>query len=336
MASIYDVAKAAGTSIATVSRVLNGSNRVKDSTRRAVLRAVSDLDYHPNTLAQSLVRKETHTVALVVPDISNPFFPEMARGVEDMANQSGYNVILCNSDDNMQKEIEYCRVMRTRRVDGIIFGMVASETSPVKSLQKAGVPTVLVDRDPGNLSVDAVVTDNLQGGRVAAQHLAGLGHTRIACITGPLSVGSASARLLGFREALEPRGLFRSEYVVEGDFRRSGGHQGMKRLMELPEPPTAVFAGNDMMAIGAMMLLDELGLRVPQDVALVGYDDIMVAALTRPKLTTIAQPKYEMGWMAMDVLLKRISSKIQEPPQRVVLQPRLVVRESTVIAERRQ
>ncbi|HHW15160.1 MAG TPA: LacI family transcriptional regulator [Firmicutes bacterium] len=335
MASIYDVAKAAGTSIATVSRVLNGNTRVRDFTRQQVLKAVAELDYHPNTLAQSLVRKTTRTVALVVPDISNPFFPEVARGVEDMANQAGYNVILCNSDDSTQKEIEYCRVMRTRRVDGLIFALVASETSPVKTLLKAGVPVVLIDRDAGGLTVDAVVTDNLKGGMTAAHHLVGLGHTRIGCITGPLSAEPAASRLNGFRQVLEPQGLFRSEYVVEGDFRQSGGYLGMKRLLELPEPPTAVFACNDMMALGAMAALDEAGRRVPQDVALVGYDDILVASLTRPQLTTVAQPKYEMGWMAMEVLLKRIA-QTPDAPQRVVLQPRLVVRGSTVIAERRQ
>lgn len=335
MASIYDVAKSAGTSIATVSRVLNGNDRVKDSTRRAVLKAMEELDYHPNTLAQSLVRKETRTVALVVPDISNPFFPEVARGVEDMANRAGYNVILCNSDDNMRKELQYCRVMRTRRVDGIIFAMVSSEASPVRSLLGAGMPVVVVDRDAGDLSVDAVVTDNGQGGKLATQHLVGLGHVRIACISGPLSAGPALARLNGFRQVLEPRGLFKSEYVVEGDFRFSGGYEGMKRLLELPQPPTAVFACNDLMALGAMLYLDEAGLQVPRDVAVVGYDDIQVSSLTRPRLTTVAQPKYEMGWMAMEVLLKRIS-RTEEAPQRVTLQPQLVIRESTVVVERRK
>lgn len=328
MATIYDVSKAAGVSIATVSRVYNGSRRVDEKTRRLVVAAAEALDYHPNALARSLVHKSTETVALVVPDISNPFFPEVARGVEDAANGSGYNVILCNSDNRPEKEVAYCSVMRKRRVDGIIFIMTGEETSHIAALNRAGVPVVLVDREPGDLPIDMVVTDNLEGGRAAAQHLLDLGHERLGTITGPLKTRTAADRLLGFQQVLEAAGRFRLEYVTEGGgYDMPSGYLGMNRLLALPEPPTAVFAGNDLMAIGALRALEEAGMTAPRDVSVVGYDDIALASITSPRLTTVAQPKYEMGYTAMEVLMRRLTESGSDP-QRVVLRPQLVIRGS--------
>jgi LacI family transcriptional regulator len=330
--NIYDISKAVGVSIATVSRVLNGSARVSEEVRTKVQRAVRDLDYHPNALARSLVHKSTQTLALVVPDISNPFFPEIARGVEDAANKAGYNVILCNSDNSPQKEVWYCTMVRKRRVDGTIFITTARTTQHIAGLAKAGVPVVLVDREPGGLPIDLVVTENREGGKLTASHLLSLGHKRIGIITGALQTATGADRLCGIREVLLEAGAFRLDYLVEGTYHYDSGYRGMQRLLELSERPTAVIAGNDMTAVGAIKALTDAGLRVPDDVSVVGYDDISLAAMMTPGLTTVAQPKYQMGASSVEVLMQRLVD-LGAPPRKVVLQPRLVVRGSTASVE---
>lgn len=331
MANIYDVSKAAGVSIATVSRVLNGSTKVTEKTRQQVLRAVSELDFQPNAYARSLGQKNTQTIALVVPDLSNPFFPELARGVEDAASEAGYNLILCNSDNSLPREMSYCAMMRKRRVDGAIFITSGKTASHISDLDKTGVPVVLVDREPGDLPLDAVVSDNCEGGRIAAQHLLALGHVRIGIITGQLDTTTGSDRFRGFRETLQAQDAYRPEYVAEGTYDLESGYKGMQRLWDLPEQPTAILAGNDMMAIGAMQFLASKGVDVPGEVSLVGYDDLTLASITTPRLTTVAQPKYQMGLSAAEVLLRRLEDGGGHP-RRVVLQPQLIVRGSTVKA----
>ncbi|MBE3575894.1 MAG: LacI family DNA-binding transcriptional regulator [Firmicutes bacterium] len=335
MTTIYDVARQAGVSVATVSRVLNGEAHVAPETRQKVLHVVQQLGYRRNGLARGLATRATRLLAFLVPDISNPYFPEVARGVEDAANAAGYHVILCNTDDRARKEQEYLEALLDRRIDGAVIIPVAEGSRVPKLLKGTGLPAVLLDRDI-DPELDTVMADNVAGARQAMRHLLGLGHRRIAAITGPTRSSTARERLEGYRQALAEHEIpFDPDLVVEGDFRRPSGYQGMLRLLDLPQPPTAVFAANDMMALGALHAAEERGVRVPEDLAVVGFDDIALAEATRPKLTTVAQPKYEMGRLGVELLLQRIPEGGRRGqgrrPQRLVLESRLVVRQSSLI-----
>jgi len=331
------VAEKAGVSVATVSRALNGSGYVSKEARERVLAAARALDYHMNVNARSLTSGKTYTIALVLPDVTNPFFPAVARGVEDYASDNGYCVMLCNTDGNSRKESDYLAMLRSRKVDGVIFAVSVPSKSRINTLLDDGIAVVLVDRDLGD-SYDIVKTDNIGGAMLATNHLIGLGHTRIAFISGPAQLATSQERFSGYRDALMSKGIpFDERLVIEGDFRMESGHEAMCQLMNGFDCRdrngfTAVFAANDLMAVGAVTALEESGLRVPTDVAVMGYDDINIASVMRPRLSTIAQPKYEMGWIAAETIIKRMSepkgSRMEE-----ILQPMLVVRDST--AERR-
>ncbi len=309
--------------------------------------AARSLDYHPNALARGLVMKQTGLIALIVPDISNPFFPEVARGVEDAASAAGYSVILCNSDDEASKEATYLTALRQRRVDGIILvstaqqegdgGAHVARATPGGGLhgeprRSAAAPTVFVDRDSG-VAGDVVLANNAGGGAAAARHLLELGHRRIGVISGRSGTRPGKERLEGFRKVLEDAGCFDPSLIFEGDFRRPSGAEGARRLLagsDAAGRPTAVFAANDLMALGVLEACEELRLLVPDNVSVVGFDDIALASITKPKLTTVAQPKYEMGRLAAGLLLERLGNG--EKPmaaRRIILEPELVVRGST-------
>lgn len=294
-----------------------------------MLAAAKELDYHINVNARSLTSGKTYTIALVLPDVTNPFFPAVARGVEDYASDNGYCVILCNTDGNSRKESDYLRMLRSRKVDGVIFAVSVASKSRVNALLNDGIAVVLVDRDLGD-SYDIVKTDNVAGAMLATNHLISLGHTSIAFISGPLPLATSQERLQGYRDALICSDIpFDERLVVEGDFRMEGGYEAMGRLLRETNGFTAVFAANDLMAVGAIRALEEDGFTVPSDVAIIGYDDINIASVMRPRLSTVAQPKYEMGWIAAETVIRRMSepeaSRLDE-----LLQPMLVVRESTV------
>ena len=334
ISTIYKVAQRAGVSVATVSRALNGSGYVSREAKDRVLAAARELDYHINVNARSLTCGKTYTIALVLPDISNPFFPAVARGAEDHASDNGYCVILCNTDSNPRKESDYLKMLRSRKADGVIFAVSVASKSRVDALADDGIAVVLVDRDLGD-SYDIVKTDNVAGAMLATNHLVGLGHTRIAFISGPAPLATSQERLRGYCDALASRGiLFDVGLVAEGDFRMESGYEAMQTLLASSRCGgnagfTAVFAANDMMAVGAMAALEERGLRVPADVAVIGYDDINIASVMRPRLSTVAQPKYEMGWIAAETVIRRMSEP-DGPRTEELLQPMLVVRDSTV------
>ena len=334
ISTIYKVAQKAGVSVATVSRALNDSGYVSREAKDRVLEAARELDYHMNVNARSLTCGKTYTIALVLPDIGNPFFPAVARGAEDYASDNGYCVILCNTDGNLRKESDYLKMLRSRKVDGVIFAVSVASRSSLNALADDGIAVVLVDRDLGD-SYDIVKTDNIAGAMLATNHLIGLGHTRIAFISGPMPLATSRERLRGYCDALASKGIpFDDGLVTEGDFRMESGHRAMQALLANSRSGdgvefTAVFAANDMMAAGAMTALEEEGLRVPADVAVIGYDDINIASVMRPRLSTIAQPKYEMGWIAAETVTRRMSEP-DGPRLEEVLQPVLVVRDSTV------
>ena len=328
MVTISDVAKKANVSRATVSHVINNTRYVAEETRQRVEETIEELGYRPNVLARSLRLGQTHTLGLILPDSSNTFFSEIGRGIEIAAFESGYNVILCNSDEDPQKEKLYIDILTKKRVDGIILVSTCSHTDVLRSLEKLQTPIVLLDRDLTDLDLDTVLTDNKAGGLMATQHLISLGHQRIACIAGPSSTSPSAQRLIGYKQALSEAGIpFDESLVKSGDFGALSGLTMGNELLSLPEPPTAIFACNDTMAIGVLRAATEKGLHVPDDLAVIGFDDIELASYTNPPLTTIAQPKFEMGSKTAQFLIQRIKNP-QDDRQYETLPVSLVVRTS--------
>ncbi len=328
--TMRDVAERAGVSITTVSHVINQTRIVSDETRGRVLTAMADLGYQPNVLARSLRRKETYTIGVIVPDSADPFFAEVVRGIEDASFERGYTITLCNSDGDQDKELLYTNALTEKQVDGILFLAAGGKSSEhIYSLQKRGVPLVVVDRHIPNIALDSVQIDNAWGGRRATQHLVELGHRRIGCITGPSDLTLSADRVTGYRHALREGEIPIDEVlIVKGDFEYDSGYRAARYLLAMTEPPTAIFACNDLMAVGVISAAQELGRQVPTDLSVVGFDDIRLASFINPPLTTIAQPKYEIGLTATTMLLERISDP-DMPPRRRTLEAKLLVRRSS-------
>jgi LacI family transcriptional regulator len=328
MATIRDVAQLAGVSITTVSHVLNGTRPVSADGMARVLQAVQELGYQPNAVARSLRMSETRMFGMIVPDNSNPYFAEVARSIEDAAFELGYSVILCNSDEDPAKEQAYLNLLIEKRVDGIAFVATGASENTLEPAHARGLPVVVVDREIEGSPWSSVLVHNSRGAREAVDHLARLGHRRIGCISGPRNLGPSSERVRGYREALRRNGLpVEPKSIVEGDFHAEGGYRTMNALLEREPKLTAVFACNDMMAVGALRAMREHGRSVPDDIALVGFDDIALASYTQPALTTIAQPYQELGRRVAQLLAKGERGDPAEQ-ERIRLEPRLVVRES--------
>jgi LacI family transcriptional regulator len=329
-ATIYEVARAAGVSTATVSRALNGSAQVAERTRHRITEAIAALGYQPNHVARSLVLKATHTIAVMLPDITNPFFPALVKGVQLAADEEGYAVLLAHTGGDPAKEESYFQVLRGQQVDGVLLVGLVSAPESLKGLVGGGLPVVMLDR-PVDLPGSATVrVDHKAGGRIATEHLLELGHRRIAHIAGPKGLGVSQQRLDGYRRALSARGVdFDESLVTEGDFSEDGGYRGIQELLRMRTRFTAVFAANDLSAIGAMTALREHGLQVPGDVSVVGFDDIHVASYTSPKLTTVRQPIYDMGRAAAKLLIDARRKKVSLKDKTTIFDGELVVREST-------
>jgi LacI family transcriptional regulator len=328
MPTIYDVARDAGVSTSTVSHVLNGTRYVSDETKTRVLQTMEQLGYRPSSLARSLVRQETQSLALIVPDNVNPFFAELARGIENCGFNAGYNVILGNSDRSSAKELAYLDMLIAKRVDGIIYMTMSAALDQLQPLLDHKIPVVTFDREYDRL--DAILLDNILGGYQATRHLIELGHRRVACIGGPDAKNRSHHRTRGYEDALAEAGIpVDPDLIQAGDWMYESGKQGARQLFDLPQPPTAIFACNDMMAIGAMAFLHERGLRVPDDVSVVGFDDVGLSAYAWPPLTTLATPIVEVGERLCQLLLDRIKGQLPPEPQRITVGGRLVVRGST-------
>ena len=324
-----EVAEQAGVSVTTVSHVINNSRPVNPETRNRVEQAMQVLGYQPNVLARSLRQGKSHTIGVILPDNAKPYFAEVVRGIEDTSFSQGYSVMLCNSDNDLEKEHLYTNVLIEKQVDGIIFVAAGLSEENINNLQKRGVPSVLVDRQVPGVEIDSVFADNQAGGFLAVNHLVDLGHTAIACITGPRGVRSSSERIAGYRQALEAAGIHPDPgWVVEGDFQVQSGYAGAERLFKSDNTPSAIFACNDLMAIGAYRYAHEKQLRIPQDISIIGFDDIRLAEFTNPPLTTIRQSKAKMGAQAAELLLGRIANGNQSFRQEII-PVQLVVRAST-------
>jgi LacI family transcriptional regulator len=331
--TIKDIAARAGVSISTVSRVVNQSVRVDPATEQRVHEAIEALGYRPNLLARSFRRRITHTIGLLVPDNSNPFFAELARVIEDAGFAEGYSVILCNSDLSEVKQAGYIDVLLAKRVDGILMtstGLIPGEDTShnIERIRQAGVPCVVIDRDLGETPVDQLMVDNHEGGYLAGRYLLEHGHRKIACVVGPNDLTPSAGRISGFRRALDEAGVVLPVgSVVRGNGRHDGGARAVAELLERQVEFTAIFAFNDEMAIGVIGALQRAGRRVPEDISVIGFDDIPYAAAVFPAVTTVAQPIAEMGKVGLTLLLERIREPGREP-QRVLLSTRLLERES--------
>jgi LacI family transcriptional regulator len=328
VATIYDVAKAAGVSIATVSHVLNDTRFVTEETRTKVLAAIQQLNYRPNSLARAMVRQETRTIGLIVPDNTNPFFAEMARGIENHGFAAGYSVLLCNSDRSAAKELAYLEMLISKRVDGVIYMTSDTAKEHLQPLLEQHIPVVTFDRQYDN--TDTILLDNFQGGYDATQHLISLGHTRIACISGPDSGTRSNDRVLGYQAALAGAGLpVDPDLILASDWTFQSGHRQARALLDTATPPTAIFACNDTVAIGAIAAVLECGLTIPGDLSIVGYDNITLSAFSAPPLTTMATPILAIGQRLCQLLLDRINGQLPPPPQVFTAGSQLLLRAST-------
>jgi len=327
-----DVARYAGVSPSTVSYVINnGPRSVSDETRQRVLQAIDTLGYRPNAVARNLRRQSTNTIGLILPDTCNTYFAEVAEGIESVAYENDYMVVLCNSDYQLDRELSYVDHLLSERAAGIIIVPATSSTKALELLLGSGIPTVSLDRVVEGINVPFIVANNFRGGYLATQYLISLGHTRIGCISRPVDLTHATERVKGYLAALKDAGITPDpSWMARGGYRLANGKKAMHSLLDLAHPPTAVFCYNDMMAIGALRCAHEQGLCVPADLSIVGFDDIVESGFTCPALTTIHQDKHEMGRRGMKLLLKLIENKtsltsLKSKP----LDVNLVIREST-------
>jgi LacI family transcriptional regulator len=328
MPTIYDVARHAGVSPATVSRVLNGRSTVDAGLRDRVNAAAAQLGYRPNSLARNLRRSTTNLWAVVISDIDNPFFTALVRGVEDVGQGLGYSVVLCNSDENPDKEADYLRALLADQISGFIVSPT-SRTENLAALHEAGRAVVAIDRRPRNLAVDTVLVDNEHGAREATTHLIEQGFRRIACITGPARLSTASRRLRGYRSALRAAGIEPDPALERhADFRQRGGYTAMANLLAARPAPDAVFVTNNLMTVGALECLADNDIRIPDQVGVVGFDDVPWATFIRPPLSTVTQPTYELGRTAATLLKARIDDP-DRPPETATLHTTLHARASS-------
>jgi LacI family transcriptional regulator len=328
--TIYDVAREASVSMATVSRVVNGNANVKPSTRKKVLEAIEKLGYRPNAVARGLASKKTTTVGVIIPDISSIFFAELARGIEDIATMYKYNIILSNSDQNKEKELHLLNTMLGKQVDGIVFMGGSITEDHVEEFKKSPVPIVLAATIEESKQTPSVNIDYVQASFDAVKGLLEKGHKDVAFITGPINDNvNREKKLEGYKKALESEGIpYREEFVVEGDCFYDSGIEAFELLNNLDTPPTAVFVATDEMALGVIHSAQDQGKSIPQDLEVIGFDNTRLATMVRPQLTSVVQPTYDIGAVAMRLLTKYMNKEKVED-HIVVLPHRIEYRQSS-------
>jgi LacI family transcriptional regulator len=330
MANMKQIAKLAGVSLGTVSHVLNDSAKVREPLRRRVLDAVLAAGYQPSQLARALRRDKTNIIAMIIPDIVNPFFPGVVRGAEDVAFANGYRLVLCNTDNDHAKELEHLNALRTYLPSGLIVipSNFSDLTIQAESYRKAGSAVVCIDRLPRNWTGDTVTIDNIEGAYHATSYFVGLGHCHIAAITGPLHLTNAQDRLEGFKRALRDAGIETAPgYLQETTFDRAGGYSKTKVLLRMLPRPTAILAFNDMIALGALLAIREEKLRCPEDISLIGFDGLDLTEITTPQLSSVYQSPYQLGATAAQLVLDRVADDTC-PARQIVLKTELKIRES--------
>jgi len=329
LVTIRDVAKEAGVSTATVSRVINNKGKITKETQAIVERAIKDLSYTPNVLARSLSNRKSYAVAFIVPTITNPFFPEMARAVEDVARDNGYNILLCNTDDKRERFAEYITSLTSQFVDGIIVNSHNMEKSDLEALQKHNIPVVMIDRVLDSDLATSIAVKNREGARMATEHLVEIGCERIAHISGMEEEWNSAQRMWGYRDVVGDLPWFDQSWIGKAAFNVHSGYQVAKEIFSRHPEVDGIFCANDLIAIGTVKAAYEWGKKIPNDLAIVGFDGINMSEQTVPSLTTVLQPIYDMGQLAMEELIKKMEDK-EEKPKKYVLDVDLLIRESTM------
>ena len=329
MATIHDVAKKAGVSTATVSHVINNTRPVSEELTNRVFSIIEELNYKPNIIAKSLRKGNTHTIALILPDNTNPFFAEIGQAIEIAAYESGYSLILCNTGGSKEKELEYIELLIQTRVDGVVFCGVGNEQQDtIESLLSAFNQVVIIDDFFPTIDAANIVADNRNGGYIATKHLLDLGHTRIACIKGPSDESCCDNRFFGYKDALQEAGIdILPELVSVGDWYPESGRFLFHKMMEMNIPPTAIFSCNDLMAFGVIRAAYERNISIPNQLALVGFDDIQLSTFATPSLSSISQPKNEIGRIAIEIIVEKIKTGSINNPK-IILPVNLMIRQS--------
>lgn len=330
MATMREVAKRAEVSIATVSAVINESAYVTPKLKQRVLNAIEELNYKPNVLAKFLRFHKTSTIGVIIRDVQNPFYPAVVKGIEDTAWSQEHIVCLCNSEGHIERELSFLQSLLQRKVDGVLLATTTLGDNPsVEVLEQENIPYVIINRHPGTIEhMNYVGIDNKQAAILATEHLVSLGRKKIVVVQGPEDYSTSQERTAGFIEALRKHNYpIQSGFLERGDYLVEGGYEAAKRLLDLPDKPDAIFCANDLMAFGVIEKLIEEHVRVPQDISVVGCDNIYFSKYFRTPLTTVDYPKYEMGKIAVEMLLDIIEEKVQGKRQ-VILSPQLVVRDS--------
>lgn len=328
--SVKEIAKAAGVSTATVSRVLNGSDKVRESTAKRVMQVVEDMNYRMDHVARRMKVKQTDSlvIGLVITDIDNPFFSSVAKGVEDVASKNKLVTMICNTNENPEKERFFLNAMLSEKVSGAIIVPTTGNLDFFQDLVEDGFPMVMVDRKPKNLKIDSVSLNNKKGSYEAVKKLIDNGHKRIGVVGGIKGLSNTEERLAGYFQALEEAGIERiDDLIVYGDYVESGGRRAIDKFMSLDVPPTAIFSTNNLMTLGCIKELYKRKLSIPDDVAIIGFDDSTWAEALIPPLSTVKQPGYELGVNAAELLIKRLRNGDSNTID-VVLNPELVIRES--------
>ncbi|MCE0495047.1 substrate-binding domain-containing protein [Vibrio salinus] len=327
MATMKDIARIAGVSTSTVSHVINKSRFVSDEISSRVLKVAKELNYAPSALARSLKVNRTHTFGMLMTSSTNPFFGEVVKGVERNCYQKGYHLILCNTEDDHVRMKTSIDTLLQKRVDGLILMCPSFTDNELELLKRyPDIPTVIMDWGPIPFSCDKIQDNSLRGGYIATKYLINSGHKSIGCITGPLNHHQARVRDQGFQKAMQDAGLpVNQNWIAHGDFFCQGGYDAFKTLVRQPDLPTALFVCNDMMAMGVIKAAHELNIKIPEDISIIGYDDIHIANFMTPPLTTIHQPKYRLGQAAVETLIKRLSTP-GLPDTIIELEPTLIER----------
>lgn len=329
--TIYDIARIAGVSTATVSKVFNNTGRISDRTKQRIMKISEELNYQPNVMASALTGKKTYTIGLLIPDLVNPFFAELSRSIEDHAHELGYNLMICNTDNDMTKELKYIRVLQQKQVDGIIAATGVRNDAILKELVSKRMPITLVARETSVLSAGTVLVDDYTGAYNAISYLHGIGHKRIGVIAENLEVSSSRERVRGYRQAIENAGLIYDDSLVKvSDSSVEGGKIAGGALLQESKRPTAIFACNELLAIGAMQAARERKIAIPEQLSIIAFDNTILATVTDPPLTTVAQPIKEMGEQVVKLITRDLTDLIvTRAAQRVVLLPELIIRGST-------
>ena len=329
MATMKQVAEKAKVSTTTVSHVINNTRVVSSDVRERVLNVIQELRYIPSAVARSLKNDRTHTIGMMIPNNSNPYFAELIQGIEDESFKLGYNIILCNSYDDPKKQVAYIRVLMEKRIDGLILVSSGSDAELSQLLDDESIPKVLVDRELTGVAADFIESNHEQGGYLATKYLLDLGHRNIACVSGPRDLLPSRDRVSGYMKALQEAGVaFREDCLLHSDFTSQGGFTAFQQLLALANPPSAIFASNDLMAIGGICAANQAGIKIPEELSVIGYDDIALASFSNPPLTTVVQPKYDIGVLTARVLVDRINNA-ELPFRRELLSTSLKVRQST-------